>query len=166
MDVTPSIDKRAIQLQAVFDKVISTSMEATGESDVKDCFAELSHQMGSNLQSSFQTMMSNTEAKMQHSYKKICELQVLEEVLRNSVASSDGASAPLDGLVSSAKSAEKETLRAAIGQLEGDVRQAKDSLDRLKSAIHIEIASANEECNKMMAAAAHCGQPTAGSSNS
>jgi hypothetical protein len=149
----------------VFDKVISTSMEATGESDVNDCFSDVSAQMGGNLQSSYQTMMENTETKMQESYKKICELQGLEELLRTSVAPSDASKASLDELVSGAKSAEKEALKAAIGLLDGEVRQTKEALNRLKSQIQDQVAMANEECQNMMAAAAHCqGSSGAGSS--
>lgn len=160
----------------MFDKALDVSINGIGEQELNECCGGIKGQLGSNIQRVFINVISQSQRKMDESFKNICELNQLEEVLRNSMNagnpsvsatpntednySIEGVEGPWNALMLEERQKEKERITIAIQQLDSDVRRTKDLLHKLKSQVQNEIAAATEECQKMSLAAAQIGKLT------
>mmetsp|Transcript_22293 Transcript_22293/g.37295 ORF Transcript_22293/g.37295 Transcript_22293/m.37295 type:complete len:175 (-) Transcript_22293:117-641(-) len=163
-EVTASIEKRTEQLHKVHSKAISESLNEVDQSQVNECFTNIQSQLGgtSGIRNVFQSIVSKSEERMAENFTKLCELKKIEDCLRHAV-NPDGVSemdinmdtvdGPMKEMILSTKTMEKEQLKTAIRQLDGEVKRTKENLNKLKADIQKEIALAGEECQKMSQAA-------------
>jgi L-lactate utilization protein LutC len=152
----------------VFEKAVQEAQNGMGPGDLGECCGAVKAQLSvSNVHKTYTNVINTAQSKMEEAYEDICRTHKLEEIIRKSMNSSEGAGgsaqlsnqvqsteAQFGAMITEEKEREKERLNAAIQQLELEVRRNRETLSRLKSQVQNEIAAATEECQKMAMAAA------------
>jgi hypothetical protein len=164
---------RMNKLETVFAKALDMSMNNIGESNLDDCFGDLKSQYGNTMQKSFVNMIGVTQHSMQESFRDICiqrdmdeKLKILENTDRLKVSNDEmnidinndytNTDDPLESVLIELKSIELFNLKKNIEEMEHNIKELTDKVEKKKLNMKSEISSVSEELKQISLASNQC----------
>lgn len=154
------------RLDLVYSKAVDVSINAINDENLKECFGEVKDKLGNALQKSFLNMLGETSTAMEAAYKSACikcdldeRLHALESMPVTSYMEygQDGKSHQDENTMHvtllDIKSQELYNLQSAIIQIENEINQVKEALEKSRHELGNSIAAFMDETDKMASAA-------------